>query len=50
MDNYKFNLMVLKEQAQNTWEKGTCLAGRKESHFLFQLIILTWILNFFSLV
>ena len=37
MNNYEFNLLPLKEKAQCTWEHGTYLANRIESHFAINL-------------
>lgn len=37
MDNYQFNLIPIKEQAQYTWEHGTYLACKREKDFVINL-------------
>ena len=37
MDNYQFNLLPENDQAGYTWEHGTYIAFRKESHFVINL-------------
>lgn len=39
MDNYEFNPIQLKEQAQHTWVHGVYLASQ-EIRFIFSLLVL----------
>jgi len=37
MDNYEFNLLSIGDQTGYTWEHGTYLAHRRETHFVINL-------------